>query len=134
MLAAADKLAPPSVHLLDLDEEVLASALAHLTAQERGMATKICKLFALILAELAMESPYLMSVVDKKSPVECLASLTLRAPPSAGVLFANIQRDLRPTKVLRKMNALVRRLPPAMHLVGGEVHERQATEPAPSPT
>ena len=122
--------------LVDLDTEILSEILCWLPAKAQGMAMCTCKLAWLLLAEVqrdAAQATFLRSTVKagKELPkVENSLVLEagtdelapeLSAPPTMGLLFTTPSVFTSTSKRQAALARLVRRLPPAMHLVGGEV-------------
>jgi len=120
------------LNLLDIGADVVSSCLDKLTAHTQGPAICTCKLFAAIISEVRLETTYLRSAItaDMNKALVLLAP-KLFSPPSVGVMFTT--RMLAGAAGNQDRNTavknLVRSLPPALHLVGGEVQTLVGTCP-----
>ena len=113
--------------LLDaLDEPELLSLIAgHLAASDQCSLSSTCKLLALIIGENQQELSFMHSAVTTSvEETRTLVMPQLKAPPTFGLVFANPGRQRT-----QKLISLVRSLPPAIHLVGGEVETLVGTTP-----
>ena len=126
--AQSSNVQPGNAVLLDvLDEPELLSMIAgSLAVRDQLSLGGTCKLFALIVGENHQNTTFLSTTVEQsvEATRDAIAP-TLKSPPSFGLMFANPGREGRK----RKIKALVRSLPPAAHIVGGEVRTLVGTAP-----
>jgi hypothetical protein len=112
--------------LSTMDPELVGIILSFLPARAQCLTLQTCKLFALIITdEVQTEAAYLHSCVTE-SVESALTSLAdkLTGPPTVGFLFCNIGAERTDA-----LTALVKSLPPTLHLVGGEVATLVGTTP-----
>merc|ERR1712166_949004 len=101
-----------------LDLELVALCLCSLPAHDQARAVCSCKMFAVLVCEFQAETTFLISsTVTTDTDLLLELAPRLRAPPTAGIFFANSGR----VETRKSVTKLVRSLPPAMHLVGSEV-------------
>ena len=76
---------PPG--LADLDPELLMTALARLTSREQARSSLVCKLFAVIVAEIGRTTSFMASTVGPLTSVVADLEPTLKAAPTIGLCF-----------------------------------------------
>lgn len=108
--------------ILDLDAGFLSSCVYNLDVRTQGAVLCACKLMAVIVNEVRQESTYLESAVTADVD-SSLADLLpkLIAPPSMGLMFSTGRLFDTEEERRAAIKKLACSLPPAAHLVGGEV-------------
>jgi small ligand-binding sensory domain FIST len=112
----SDGSGPPSLELLDIDPELLLSAIEQLPAKDQARARQTCKLFAIIVDEIARVTSFMCSSVAPCSQVLDQLAPKLESRPTMGILFSKDAQDESSSAPLAR---LARRLPYHLELVGG---------------
>jgi len=105
--------------LLDLDPEILLQALEQMTGPQQTRAAATCKLFAVIVDEIARTTSFMTSAVGSFASVSADLDLRLEAPPTLGVCFT--VHEQTEASGCGHLSSLARRLPPHLELVGGHM-------------
>ena len=109
--------ATPPMTILDLDPELLLHAIEYLSAKHQARAAQTCKLFAILVHEVARTTSFLASAVGPLSSTLQELDPRLESMPTLGILFteddyAGDSSDL---------DAFAKKLPYHMDLVGGQM-------------
>ena len=113
MEEVADAAAPFS--LLDLEPELILQALSTLSASDQARARHTCKLFAIIVDEIARTTSFMASVVGPMSTAVSDLSPMLEAQPTMGILFTKDEESEG------SLADLARKLPYHCEVVGGDM-------------
>ena len=117
----------PLLEALDEDADLLFLIVSQqcITTWEQCALARTCKLLSLIVREAAHETTYLSSsVTGSVEEARDAVGSNLRSPPTFGLCFANPGPQRK-----KKLQSLVRSLPPTMHLIGGSVQTLVGTTP-----